>query len=199
MPALRDAPEIEVTSRAALRDWLRVHHGQRPGVWLVTHKRSEGPRHVPYPDIVQECLAFGWIDSRPRKKDDRRSMLYISPRQPGAGWSRVNKDHVAALEVAGLMTDAGRAIVARAIADGSWTALDEVEAGVLPPDLSAALAAHPGTADAWHGWPRSVRRGALEILLNAKRPATRAAKIATILECARAGTRPFQWRPRDPA
>jgi hypothetical protein len=47
--------------------------------------------------------------------------------------------------------------------------------------------------EVWDGWPRSVRRGALEILLNAKRPDTRVAKVAAIVAAAESGTRPFQW------
>jgi uncharacterized protein YdeI (YjbR/CyaY-like superfamily) len=199
MPPPTDTPEIEVPSRAVLRDWLAANHTRKSGVWLVTYKKSEGALHTPYPDVVQECLAFGWIDSLPRKKDDRRSMLYIAPRKPGANWSRVNKGHVAVLEAAGLMTDAGRAAVARAKTDGTWGALDAVEDGEIPADLAAAFATNPGTEAIWHGWPRSVRRGALEILLNAKRPETRAARIAGIIDSAMAGTRPFQWRPRDPS
>jgi uncharacterized protein YdeI (YjbR/CyaY-like superfamily) len=196
MPASPAAPEVEITSRQALRDWLTAHHGQKTGVWLVTYKKAAGARHVPYPDIVQECLAFGWIDSLPRKKDDLRSMLRIAPRKPGSNWSRVNKGHVAALEAAGLMTPAGQAVIARAKADGTWNGLDGVEDGEIPNELAAAFATHPGTQDIWDSWPNSVRRGALEILLNAKRPETRAAKVAAIIDSARSGTRPFQWRPK---
>ncbi len=191
---LQDAPQVEIASRAELRAWLAAHHGQDRGVWLVTWKKAEGDRHVSVPEIVQECLCFGWVDSLSRGKDDRRSMLYISPRKPGSNWSQVNKDHVARLEDAGLMTPAGRAVIDRAKADGTWTALDDVEALVIPPDLQAAFDTAEGTEAVWHAWPRSVKRGALEILLNAKRPATRAAKVAEILRCASAGERPFQWR-----
>lgn len=188
--------EIEVTSRAALRDWLATNHGRSAGLWLVTFKKAAGDRYLPYEDIVQECLAWGWIDSLPRKKDDLRSMLWIAPRKPGSAWSRVNKAHVATLQAQGLMTPAGRAVVDRARADGTWDALDAVEDGVIPPDLAAAFEAAPGTRAIWDSWPRSVTRGALEILLNAKRPATRAARIAAILDAAARGERPFQWKPR---
>jgi uncharacterized protein YdeI (YjbR/CyaY-like superfamily) len=189
---LADAPEVEVRSRAELRAWLAANHRQPAGVWLVTHKKSEGGRHLPYEEVVQECLAHGWVDSLTRAKDDRRSMLWISPRRPGSNWSRVNKAHVEWLEAEGLMTPAGRAAVERARADGTWTALDGVEALEVPPDLATAL---DGPLRAvWDAYPRSVRRGALEILLNAKRPETRAAKVATVVEAAAKGERPFQWR-----
>jgi len=194
---LQDAPELEVTSSDKLRAWLAAHHGRAAGVWLVTWKKARPEFHVSTAEIVRECLAVGWVDSLPRSKDADRTMLYISPRKPGSNWSRVNKEHVARLEAEGRMTGAGRAVVARAQADGSWSALDGVEALQLPPDLAAAFDATPGTEEAWHRWPRSVKRGALEILLNARRPATREAKIAEILRCAQTGERPFQWRGRS--
>jgi uncharacterized protein YdeI (YjbR/CyaY-like superfamily) len=189
---LSSAAKVEVPSRAALRDWLGLHHRQTTGVWLVSHKKAS-PQYLPYAEIVQECLCFGWVDSLPHKLDDLRSMLFISPRKPGSHWSRVNKDHVAVLTRAGLMTAAGLAVIDRAKADGTWVALDDVENGVIPPDLAAAFAVHPGAMDHWQSFPRSVRRGVLELLLNTKRSATRAAKIATIAEMSARGERPFQW------
>ncbi len=189
---LENAPEVEVLSRADLRAWLSANGATSSGVWLVTHKRSEGDRHVPTEEVVQECLAHGWVDSLGRARDERRTMLWISPRRPGSNWSRINKAHVERLEAAGLMTPAGRAAVERAVQDGTWTALDGVEALEVPPDLASAL---DGPLRAvWDGYPRSVRRGALEILLNARRPGTRAAKVAAIREAAAKGERPFQWR-----
>lgn len=189
---LEGAEEVEVADRRALRDWLAAHRGRARGVWLVTGKRASGA-YVPYEEIVRECLAWGWVDSLTRAKDETRSMLWISPRKPGSNWSRVNKAHVAALEAEGAMQAPGRAAVERAKADGTWTALDAVEDGVVPEDLAAALGDLRGV---WDGWPRSVRRGALEVLLNARRPETRAAKVAAIVRAARDGERPFQWRGR---
>lgn len=189
---LEDAPELEVRSRAELRDWLGANHARSAGVWLVIHKRSEGALYVSTEEIVMECLAHGWVDSLTRGKDERRSMLWISPRRKGSNWSRVNKALVERLEAEERLTPAGRAAVERAKADGTWTALDGVEALEVPPGLAAALEAG-GLREVWEGWPRSVKRGALEILLNAKRAETRAAKVAVILKAAAKGERPFQW------
>ena len=195
MPArpLQDAPEVEVQSRAELREWLAANHARASGVWLVSGKKAAGATYLPYEDIVQECLCFGWIDSLGRAKDDLRSMLYISPRKPGSNWSRVNKAHVQELEARGLIAPAGLAAIDRAKQDGTWTALDGVEALEVPPDLAAALGAQD-LRPVWDGWPRSIRRAALEILLNAKRPETRTRKVAEIVEAAAAGRRPFKWR-----
>lgn len=191
---LADAPEVEIDSLTALRSWLTEHHSQPRGVWLVTYKKADPDRYVPYPDIVDQCLCFGWVDSLPRTKDDTRSMLYISPRKPSSHWSLVNKEKVSRLIATGQMTEAGLAVVTLAKVNGSWTALDDVENLVIPDDLQAAFDANPGAENNWHAFPRSVKRGALEIVLNAKRAPTRAAKIETIVTDSAEGRRPFQWR-----
>ena len=189
---LQDAEEVEVASAEALRDWLARHHSRARGVWLVTYKKAAGERYLPTGEIVDECLCWGWVDSLPRAKDALRTMLWISPRKAGSNWSRVNKEKVARLEAAGRMQAPGRDAIARAKADGSWTALDAVEDLVIPPDLQEGFDARPGSEAAWHALPRSVKRGALEQLLNAKQAATRARRIATIVEDSAAGKRPFQ-------
>jgi uncharacterized protein YdeI (YjbR/CyaY-like superfamily) len=121
-------------------------------------------------------------------------MLWIAPRKPGSNWSKPNKDRVARLEAAGLMAGPGRQAVERARADGTWTALDAVEALEVPPDLAAALDALPPARAHWDAFPRSVRRGALERILTARRPETRAARIAEVARLAADNLRPFQWR-----
>ena len=189
---LDDAPEVEVLSRVELRAWLSANQARPSGVWLVTHKKAQGAPHVSYEEIVLECLAHGWIDSLGRAKDERRTMLYIAPRKAGSNWSRPNKERVERLEAEGLMTPMGRAAVHRARADGTWSALDGVEALEVPPDLASALDAAQARPT-WDAFPRSVRRGILELLLNARRPGTRAAKVAAVVDAASRGERPFQW------
>ncbi|MEL6682472.1 MAG: YdeI/OmpD-associated family protein [Pseudomonadota bacterium] len=191
---LENVPEIAVASADDLRIWLAAEHAHSTGVWVVTKKKTASTGYVPLGDIVDTCLCFGWVDSLPRAKDELRTMLYISPRKPGSNWSRINKDKVARLVEAGLMHPAGAAVVERSKADGSWTALDDVENLVIPPDLQTAFDAQPGSEENWQAFPRSVKRGALEILLKARRTATRKAKIDTIVSDSAANQRPFQWK-----
>jgi uncharacterized protein YdeI (YjbR/CyaY-like superfamily) len=93
------------------------------------------------------------------------------------------------------MAPAGLALIEEAKRDGSWTLLDDVENLVVPDDLAAALDAHPGVRERWDALPRSVRRGALEQLVQAKRPETRAKRVAEFARVTAEGERPGQWRP----
>lgn len=188
---LTNEEEVEVLSRADLRRWLADNHTRPKGVWLVHHKKAS-PHYLPMGEIVEECLCFGWVDSLVRGKDDMRAMHWIAPRKPGSSWSRVNKDIVARMETAGLMTDAGRARIEDAKVDGSWTRLDDVENLIVPDDLASKLDARARAN--WDGFSRSARRGILEWILNAKRPETRAKRIAETAAMAKDGVPANQWR-----
>jgi uncharacterized protein YdeI (YjbR/CyaY-like superfamily) len=188
---------VEVTSRAQWREWLAAHAAGTPGIWLVTWKKSaDADRYVPYADVVEEALCFGWVDSKSRALDETRSMLLMTPRKRGSGWSRPNKERIERLTAAGLLTPAGQAVVDAARADGSWTALDAVENLEEPPELAAALDAVPAARAHWDAFPRSAKRGILEWISQAKRPETRAARVARTVEAAAVGERANQWTPR---
>lgn len=179
---------------AAWRAWLAAHHDASRGVWVVSWKKASGRATVPMGDLIDEALCFGWIDSLVRGLDEERAMHLFTPRKPGSRWSRVNKDRIARLEAEGRMAPPGAAVVEAARRSGTWTALDDVENLVVPDDLAAALAARPGARETWEAYPRSVKRGVLERILDAKRPATRATRIAQLAEDAGTGERPRWFR-----
>ncbi len=195
MAAAPPPNSVHPTSRAAWRAWLRAHHGRTEGVWLVSHKKATGRPRMEYGESVEEALCFGWIDSKPAKLDAERTMLYFAPRKPGTGWSRPNKERVARLLAAGLMEPAGLAKVEAAKRDGSWTRLDAIEALEVPDDLARALASLPDAARHFDAFPRSVKRGILEWIATAKKPETRARRIAETARLARTNERANQWRP----
>lgn len=186
--------QVAVESRQGWRDWLSANHASCAGAWAVTWKKRSGGPHVPYGDLVEEALCFGWVDSLGRTVDEGRWQLLMTPRKRGSGWSRPNKERVERLVAAGLMAPAGEAVVAAAQADGSWSALDDVENLAEPDDLRAALDAAPEARRQWDVFPRSAKRGILEWLLQAKRPETRARRVRETAELAARGERANQWR-----
>ena len=193
MPELPDNA-VELTDRASWRAWLAAHHTQPDGVWTVRYKKGAGRPTLTVRDLVEEALCVGWIDSLPRRLDAERTMLYVAPRKAGSNWSGLNKRYVADLTARGLMRPAGLAAVERAQADGSWTALDEVEKLVVPDDLAAAFDTHPGSRAEWDAFPPSARRGILEWILNAKRPTTRQRRLDETARLAAQGERANQWK-----
>ncbi len=147
---------------------------------------------------MEEALCFGWIDGVLGRVDDDRSMQWFAPRRPGSTWARSNKERVARLEAAGVMAAAGREAVEIARANGSWESMDLIDALVLPDDLAEALAAGSGARERFDASSASVRRSALAWVYQAKRPATRAARVEKVAAMAASGS-PISdlWLRRD--
>jgi len=185
---------VEVVSRIEWRAWLEKNHLRNKGIWLVTYKKHWGEKHVPYEDVVEEALCFGWVDSLGRKLDDERSMLWMAPRRPGSKWSKPNKLRIAKLTAAGSMAPAGLAKVDAAKRNGAWNALDAVEALEIPPDLAEALDGYPAARGNFDAFPRSVRRGTLEWIASAKKTETRARRVEETARLAEENIRANQWR-----
>jgi uncharacterized protein YdeI (YjbR/CyaY-like superfamily) len=156
----------------------------------VFWRKGSGRTGLTYDEAVEEALCFGWIDGRAGKLDDRRTMIWFSPRKRGSGWARTNKVRVERLLAEGLMAAPGLALIEEARRDGSWTRLDAVEDLAVPDDLAAAFAGQPGSRERWDGFPRSVRRAALEWIVQAKRPETRARRVTETARMAARGERP---------
>ncbi|MFN8126226.1 MAG: YdeI/OmpD-associated family protein [Candidatus Nanopelagicales bacterium] len=178
--------EIPLGTRAELRLWLAANHATSPGIWLVTWRRPELGDRIPYEDLVQECLCFGWIDSTVRTLDEDRSAIRLTPRKPDSGWSRTNKDRLEVLIAGGQMAPAGLAAVERAKANGAWSFLDDVEDLVIPDDLAAALAAE-GAQSQFEALSPGRRKQLLYWIKSAKRAATRAGRVAATAAAAAEG------------
>lgn len=193
--AAEDYPQVQVTSRGELRDWLSTHHATSKGVWIVTFKKGGSMPHVSAVDVCEEALCFGWIDSLPRKLDEARSMLLVTPRKAKSNWSAVNKARAEALVASGAMTPAGHAMIELAKRTGTWDALNAVDARVVPDDLRVAFAkAGPSAARNFETFPPSAQRGILEWITSAKTPQTRARRIEETATKAERGERALQWR-----
>jgi uncharacterized protein YdeI (YjbR/CyaY-like superfamily) len=176
------------------RRWLSEHHDSGKSVWLIIFKKNSGIASVTYKEAVEEALCFGWVDSKPNKRDEHSYYQFFSPRSPNSNWSKVNKDLVEKLVKEGRMAKPGLQMIEQARQNGTWDALNEVEALVIPADLKEAFDRHDGSEANWHEFPRSVKRGILEWILNARRPETRQKRIAETAAKAAANERANQYR-----
>jgi uncharacterized protein YdeI (YjbR/CyaY-like superfamily) len=167
--------QVEVRSSAELRDWLTAHHDQAESVWLVTWKKAPGAPYVSVSEVLDELIAFGWIDGIRRKREDGRTMQLISPRKQQA-WAASYKRRAAE----GRLHPAGRAAIAAAKAAGLWDETAEVDALIVPPDLTDALAADAEADRFFQTAAPSYRRNVLRWLHGAKKAETRTRRIAQI-------------------
>ena len=182
--------DVEVKSRAELRDWLTANHAMSGTVWLVFYKKQTA-HYLSIGEIVSELLCWGWVDSVTRGVDADRTSIRISPRNPKSAWSAVNKQKIAENRAAGLMQPPGEALVQIAKENGMWSFLDDVERLEVPDDLASALG---DNRVVWDAYPRNVQRGTLEWIKTAKKPETRVKRIASVSEDAALGLRPRNMR-----
>lgn len=179
------APVVHDEPAGAWRAWLAEHHATAPSVWLaIPRDRGQG-----YVEAVCEALCFGWVDSVTKPRDPATLYQRFSPRRPGSSWVKSNRERVAMLIERGRMTEAGLRVVEAAKASGMWDLYAEVEEGIVPADVQVALDAVPEAAARFAAFPPSARQQILFWILRAKRPATRAQRIAVTVEKAARGER----------
>ena len=174
-----DYAQVHPKSVAEWRAWLHDNHDKATGVWLVVYKAATGRPRLTYDESIPDALAYGWIDSLNRPLDNERTALLFTPRRPGSGWSRTNKERIARLVRQGRMQPAGLAKIAAAKRDGSWTLLDSVEALEVPDDLRKALGA--AGMRKFVALTPGRRKEHLRAVATAKRQETRAKRIAKIV------------------
>jgi uncharacterized protein YdeI (YjbR/CyaY-like superfamily) len=175
-------PILDLASRANWRAWLALNHTRSTGVRLVIRKKDGRRAGVYYSEAVEEALCFGWIDSRADSLDDDGYLLQMTPRRPGSAWSPSNTARVADLQAQGLMASAGLARVETARQDGSWDALNDIEALVMPTDVITALQAAPTALVNWQACPASRQKQLLYWLASAHRPETRTKRLAQLVQ-----------------
>lgn len=185
----KDFPQIEFRSRQQIRDWLDANHATATTFWLVSHKKRVEENYIPYGDIVEELLCYGWIDARTRRLDANRTMLLVAPRKSGSTWSAANKQRVARLVKEGLMRSAGQKKIEEAQRDGSWSYLDDIENLVIPDDLAKALQTNKTAQRNFESFNASSKKVILLWIKAAKRAVTRIKRVQETVRLAAKGVK----------
>ena len=187
---LEGLPVLHCADEAAWRDWLVEHGDAAPGVWLVFAKKGSGVDSPTYGEAVDEALCSGWVDGKKLTRDAQTYVLRFTPRRPRSVWSQVNVEKVARLSEQGRMRAGGLAAVETARANGQWDRAYASPSTIeVPDDLRAALDAEPAAAQAFAGLDGTNRYAVLYRVQDAKRPETRARRIATYVAMLARGER----------
>jgi uncharacterized protein YdeI (YjbR/CyaY-like superfamily) len=164
------------------RTWLDKNGTVEKSAWLIIYRKDTTTASVYYDEAVEEALCFGWIDSVANKRDADSFYLYFAKRKPSSKWSKANRERVAKLEVQGLLKPEGIAAIDLAKKNGTWDALKEVEALIIPADMQELFDKNKKAYANFMAFPPSTIRGILEWILNAKRPETRLKRITQTVE-----------------
>ena len=187
---------------AAFAAWLKTNHSRASEIWLKVHKKGSGLPSVTTAQALDVALCWGWIDGLRKSLDAQSFLQRYSPRRPRSLWSQVNRDHVARLTAARLMTPHGQRQVDAAMADGRWAAayapIRSASEATIPEDLHAAIQADPRARKTL----RSLGRMNLFALTfrtnNMKTAAGRTRKIAELVAMLAQGETIVPERPRRP-
>jgi uncharacterized protein YdeI (YjbR/CyaY-like superfamily) len=181
-------------SAADWREWLAENHDRAREIRLAYYKKGAGKTSVTYSEALDEALCFGWIDSTVNKLDAERYMQRWTPRHKGSIWSEINKARVKRLVAEGRMAAPGLAKIKAAKKDGSWNKLNDIDrigrGGGPPPEVVDAIRTHPGLEDKFEALSASKKKMYSYWVSEAKRPETRARRIAKLPELIASGRLP---------
>jgi uncharacterized protein YdeI (YjbR/CyaY-like superfamily) len=182
-------------TEADFRHWLETNHETAAELLVGFWKKGSGKPSINWPQARDQALCFGWIDGVRKSLGDDAYTIRFTPRRARSIWSNVNLERFAALKAGGHMTEAGE----RALAES--TGPKGIYAYEKP--LAAFDAEQEGqfrkNKAAWADWEKrapSYRKVVLNWVTSAKRPETRAKRLATLIECSARGEKiaGYDWQ-----
>ena len=172
-------PILHFADRAALETWLEPQPRDHPGIWLKLAKKGSGIGSVGQKEAVEAGLCFGWIDGLLNPYDESFFLIRFTPRRPRSKWSQINVERAEALIEAGRMRPGGLAEIEAAKADCRWADAYPPHSRAEPPaELQAALDSSPQAAAFFATLKGANRYALIYRVLDAKKPETRARRIA---------------------
>lgn len=172
-------PVLQFTSPAAWEKWLKRHHASQDPIWIKFAKKASGLASVNYAQALEIALCWGWIDGQVAPVDETFYLQRWTRRRAKSKWSKVNRGKVETLLANGRMQPSGLKEVEAAKADGRWDAAYDSHRTITdPPDFLKALKATHGAHAFYKTISKSARYSLLHQIHDAKRPETRARRIA---------------------
>ena len=174
-----EPPILRFPDQAAWARWLEQNHAESQGVRLKLAKKGSGVTTATYGEALEEALCYGWIDGQVGRYDDTFYLQRFTPRTKRSKWSANNRENVKRLIAEGRMKPAGLEAVESAQADGRWdAAYPRQSEATVPDDLQQALDQNPKAKAFFETLTSQNRYAILFRLHDAKRPQTRAKRIA---------------------
>jgi uncharacterized protein YdeI (YjbR/CyaY-like superfamily) len=178
-----EQPVLFFASPEEMEAWLEEHHASSDGIWLRFAKKASGIPSIVYGEALDIALCFGWIDGQVKRLDDDHYLQRFTPRRRRSQWSKRNRGKAERLSEEGRMRPAGLAEVERAREDGRWEeAYDSPATATVPEDFQRALDEHPAAREFFESLGNTKRYSFIYRIKDAKRPETRAKRIAEYVE-----------------
>jgi len=184
-------------SEGEFRTWLQANHETAPELLVGFWKKSSGKPSIDWPQARDQALCFGWIDGVRRSLGDDAYTIRFTPRRKGSIWSKVNVERFAALKAEGLMTAAGERAYEENKGKSGLYAYERELASLSPEDEVQFRKNGKAWAD-WEKRPPGYRRVVLHWVTSAKRPETRAKRLAILIESSSRGEKipGYDWQKK---
>jgi uncharacterized protein YdeI (YjbR/CyaY-like superfamily) len=171
---------------ASFRAWLEANAATAGELSVGFRKKATGAPSITWPEARDEALCFGWIDGVRHRICDETYRIRFTPRRKGSIWSTVNVGRFAALTAEGRMTEPGvRAYEENKHRTGVYSF--ERETAALTPAETDLLRKNKAAWADWEKRPPGYRKICLHWVTSAKRPETRARRLATLIADSEAG------------
>ncbi len=164
------------------RDWLHENHNISKGVYLIFYKVENKEPSMRWEEAVKVALCYGWIDSTAKSLGNGKRRQRFTPRKQKSVWSALNKRYIKELTANNLMHESGHKIIKTGKQNGSWTALDDVEKGIIPEPLQLAFNKNLIAFENYQNFAPSYKKGYLYWLNQAKREETKQKRITEIIK-----------------
>ena len=179
---MTELPELYFKTDIEWRSWLAINHQETQGIYLIFYKVEHHKESVRWEEAVKVALCFGWIDSTVKSLGDGKRRQYFCKRKPKSVWSALNKRYIIELIMENLIHESGHSAIEIAKKNGAWTALDNVEKGIIPKDLQTAFNKQQTAYTNYKNFAPSYKKSYLYWLNQAKREETRLKRISKIIE-----------------
>ncbi len=181
-----EKPKLYFKTDTEWREWLHTNHKSHAGIYLIFYKVENKETSMRWEEAVKVALCYGWIDSTVKSLGNGKRHQYFSPRKQKSVWSALNKKYIKELKADKLMHASGLNAIKIAKANGSWTALNDVENLVIPKALQIAFNNAPVAFTNYKNFAPSYKKGYLYWLNQAKREVTKEKRIMEIIKLCKA-------------
>lgn len=179
---MNNKPDLYFKNDVEWRNWLAKNHNSSEGVNLIFYKVENTEPSMRWEEAVKVALCFGWIDSTVKSLGNGKRRQYFCKRNQKSIWSALNKKHIKELTANNLMHKSGFEIIEIGKQNGSWSALDDVEKGIIPEDLQIAFHKNKTAFTNYKNFAPSYRKSYLYWLKQAKREVTRNKRVSEIIK-----------------
>ena len=173
-------------TEADFRWWLDANHDKAEELLVGFWKKGTGKPSIDWPQARDQALCFGWIDGVRKSLGDDAYTIRFTPRRKKSIWSKVNLERFEALKAAGLMTPAGERALEESTGPSGVYAYEKPLAELSAEETKIFRKNKAAWAD-WEKRPPGYRKVVLHWVTSAKRPETRARRLAILIESSAAG------------